>query len=127
MIVATMACGHRVQISGIDVPACPQCGEMRVARVKAPPPKFRGVVLGPCAEYVELPGRHEAFLSRPSAPEEPGMLAASNQAITEFLEAHQAVGVPLYVVFPSDGGEGEVLPTVLTQELVAKALARAKR
>lgn len=48
-------------------------------------------------------------------------------AITEFLEAHQAVGVPLYVVFPSDGGEGEVLPTVLTQELVAKALARARR
>jgi thiol:disulfide interchange protein DsbD len=48
-------------------------------------------------------------------------------AITEFLEAHQAVGVPLYVVFPSDGGEGEVLPTVLTQELVANALARAKR
>jgi thiol:disulfide interchange protein DsbD len=48
-------------------------------------------------------------------------------AITQFLEAHQAVGVPLYVVFPGDGGEGEVLPTVLTQELVAKALARAKR
>ncbi|HEX7802587.1 MAG TPA: protein-disulfide reductase DsbD [Pseudoxanthomonas sp.] len=48
-------------------------------------------------------------------------------AITEFLEAHHAVGVPLYVVFPSDGGEGEVLPTVLTQELVAKALARARR
>lgn len=48
-------------------------------------------------------------------------------AITEFLEAHQAVGVPLYVVFPSDGGEGEVLPTVLTQDRVAAALARAKR
>lgn len=48
-------------------------------------------------------------------------------AITEFLEAHQAVGVPLYVVFPSDGGEGEVLPTVLTQNRVAEALARAKR
>jgi thiol:disulfide interchange protein len=48
-------------------------------------------------------------------------------AITEFLEAHQAVGVPLYVVFPSDGGEGEVLPTVLTQKRVAEALARAKR
>lgn len=48
-------------------------------------------------------------------------------AITEFLEAHQAVGVPLYVVFPSDGGEGEVLPTVLTQDRVAEALARAKR
>ncbi|NDK37837.1 cytochrome C biogenesis protein [Pseudoxanthomonas gei] len=48
-------------------------------------------------------------------------------AITAFLEAHQAVGVPLYVVFPGDGGEGEVLPTVLTQDLVSKALARAKR
>ncbi|KQW02342.1 hypothetical protein [Rhizobacter sp. Root1221] len=43
-------------------------------------------VVRPRAEYIELPGRHEAFLSRPSAPEEPGMLAASNQAITEFLE-----------------------------------------
>lgn len=48
-------------------------------------------------------------------------------AITAFLEAHQAVGVPLYVVFPSDGGEGEVLPTVLTQDRVAAALARARR
>lgn len=47
--------------------------------------------------------------------------------ITEFLEAHHAVGVPLYVVFPSDGGEGEVLPTVLTQAGVAQALARARR
>ena len=48
-------------------------------------------------------------------------------AISEFLEAHKAVGVPLYVVFPSDGGEGEVLPTVLTQQIVADALARARR
>ncbi|MEO8365657.1 MAG: protein-disulfide reductase DsbD [Pseudoxanthomonas sp.] len=48
-------------------------------------------------------------------------------AIGEFLEAHKAVGVPLYVVFPSDGGEGEVLPTVLTQNMVAEALARARR
>lgn len=48
-------------------------------------------------------------------------------AISEFLEGHKAVGVPLYVVFPSDGGEGEVLPTVLTQNRVAEALARARR
>ena len=48
-------------------------------------------------------------------------------AITAFLEQHNAVGVPLYVVFPNDGGEGEVLPTVLTQDVVADALARAKR
>jgi thiol:disulfide interchange protein DsbD len=48
-------------------------------------------------------------------------------AITAFLEQHNAVGVPLYVVFPNDGGEGEVLPTVLTQDIVANALARAQR
>ncbi len=48
-------------------------------------------------------------------------------AITAFLEAHQAVGVPLYVVFPSKGGEGEVLPTVLTRKIVVEALARAQR
>ena len=47
--------------------------------------------------------------------------------ITEFLEAHHAVGVPLYVVFPSNGGDGEVLPTVLTQAGVAQALTRARR
>ena len=48
-------------------------------------------------------------------------------AISEFLEAHHAVGVPLYVVFPSDGDAGEVLPTVLTQNMVAEALVRARR
>jgi thiol:disulfide interchange protein len=47
--------------------------------------------------------------------------------ITAFLEAHGAVGVPLYVVFPRDGGAGEVLPTVLTQAIVDDALARAAR
>ncbi|MFC7301987.1 protein-disulfide reductase DsbD family protein [Cognatiluteimonas weifangensis] len=45
--------------------------------------------------------------------------------ITAFLEAHRAVGVPLYVVFPRDGGAGEVLPTVLTSRLVEDALRRA--
>ena len=44
---------------------------------------------------------------------------------TRFLEEHGAVGVPLYVVFPRDGGEGEVLPTVLTQAMVDAAFARA--
>lgn len=57
MIVATMVCGHRVKIDGIAVPCCPKCGESRVARVSAPPPRFRGVVLGPCAEYVDLPAK----------------------------------------------------------------------
>jgi thiol:disulfide interchange protein len=47
--------------------------------------------------------------------------------ITRFLEQHGAVGVPLYVVFPRGGGEGDVLPTVLTQAAVDEALARAAR
>jgi thiol:disulfide interchange protein len=48
-------------------------------------------------------------------------------AITRFLEQHGAVGVPLYVVFAPDVEHGDVLPTVLTQGLVADALARAAR
>ena len=47
--------------------------------------------------------------------------------ITAYLEQHGAVGVPLYVVYPRNGGEGEVLPTVLTQSMIENALARAAR
>jgi thiol:disulfide interchange protein DsbD len=46
-------------------------------------------------------------------------------AITAFLESHQAVGVPLYVVYPRGGGEPAVLPTLLTQSIVDEALAKA--
>jgi len=45
--------------------------------------------------------------------------------ITAFLTRYKAVGVPLYVVFPRSGGEGEVLPTVLTPQMVKDALQRA--
>ena len=43
-------------------------------------------------------------------------------AITAFLEAHGAVGVPLYVVYPRGGGEGRILPTLLTAGMVEDAL-----
>jgi thiol:disulfide interchange protein len=46
--------------------------------------------------------------------------------ITRFLEAHGAVGVPLYVVF-GPSGEGIVLPTVLTQGAVDDAFEQAAR
>jgi thiol:disulfide interchange protein len=46
-------------------------------------------------------------------------------AITAYLQRYRAVGVPLYVLYPRGGGEGEVLPTVLTPELVRRALQRA--
>lgn len=48
-------------------------------------------------------------------------------AITAFLESHNAVGVPLYVVYPANGGEPRVLPTILTLGGVLGAIAEAGR
>ncbi len=48
-------------------------------------------------------------------------------AITAYLQRYRAVGVPLYVVYPRGGGEGRVLPTVLSPELVSDALADAAK
>jgi thiol:disulfide interchange protein DsbD len=50
-----------------------------------------------------------------------------DQPITDFLAAHHAVGIPLYVVYPRGGGEGEVLPNILTQSIVDDALQRASK
>jgi thiol:disulfide interchange protein DsbD len=47
--------------------------------------------------------------------------------IAAFLAAHHWPGVPLYVVYPASGGEGEVLPTLLTQGIVDDALQRATK
>jgi len=44
--------------------------------------------------------------------------------IGAFLEAHGAVGVPLYVVYPAGGGDGVVLPALLSDAIVVDALAR---
>jgi thiol:disulfide interchange protein DsbD len=46
-------------------------------------------------------------------------------AITAFLQRFKAVGVPLYVVFPANGGTPRVLPALLTQATVEEALAWA--
>jgi thiol:disulfide interchange protein DsbD len=43
-------------------------------------------------------------------------------AITAFLQRFNAVGVPLYVVFPANGGTPRVLPALLTQGTVEDAL-----
>ena len=45
--------------------------------------------------------------------------------ISEFLQQHNAVGVPLYVVYPAGGGEGEVLPALLSDDVAIGALRRA--
>ncbi|GIX32313.1 MAG: cytochrome c biogenesis protein [Lysobacterales bacterium] len=47
-------------------------------------------------------------------------------AITAFLEAHGAVGVPLYVVFPPGEGPGRKLPVLLTETIVREALLAAR-
>jgi thiol:disulfide interchange protein DsbD len=47
-------------------------------------------------------------------------------ALTAFLQSHDAVGVPLYVVYPRRGPP-RVLPTILTRDLVADALREAAR
>jgi thiol:disulfide interchange protein len=47
--------------------------------------------------------------------------------VAAFLDRYHAVGVPLYVVFPRDGGEGRSLPTLLTSEIVRAAIEGAVR
>ncbi|HEX7369764.1 MAG TPA: protein-disulfide reductase DsbD [Rhodanobacteraceae bacterium] len=46
-------------------------------------------------------------------------------AIGAYLKQFHSPGVPLYVVYPRDGGAGHVLPTVLTASLVHDALESA--
>lgn len=48
-------------------------------------------------------------------------------AITAYLQRHRAVGVPLYVVYPRGGGDGRILPTLLTAGMVEDALREAAR
>jgi len=47
-----------------------------------------------------------------------------NTAITDYLAEFDRNGVPLYVVYPRNGGEPRVLPQILTPGLVVQALER---
>ena len=54
-IVVTFTCGHRTDVGLNDAaPVCRVCGETRVARSSAPPPRFRGACSGPYAETAHL-------------------------------------------------------------------------
>jgi thiol:disulfide interchange protein DsbD len=46
-------------------------------------------------------------------------------AITDYLSQFGRTGVPLYVLYPRGGGAPEVLPQLLTPDLVDAALRRA--
>jgi thiol:disulfide interchange protein len=50
-----------------------------------------------------------------------------DEAITAFLKEHKAVGVPLYVMFPKNGGSGEKLPQILSSSIMQQSLQRADK
>lgn len=50
-----------------------------------------------------------------------------NPDITAFLQRWHSPGVPVYVVFPKDGGRGHKLPSVLTLGIVRTAIEEAAR
>jgi len=67
----------------------------------------------------------EGLLDRADAVYMKGDWTNVDPQITAFLQDHGAVGVPLYVVFHGDQTPGQVLPTVLTNAIVAAALPAA--
>ena len=46
-------------------------------------------------------------------------------AISAFLDQYQAPGVPLYVIYPGNGGPGRKLPQILSQPMMREALEAA--
>jgi thiol:disulfide interchange protein/DsbC/DsbD-like thiol-disulfide interchange protein len=50
-----------------------------------------------------------------------------NETIAELIYEHGQAGVPLYLLYPADGGPAQVLPTVLTTDGLVRALDRASR
>ena len=55
-ITVRFTCGHAASLGLTQTvdPVCPTCGESRVARTSAPPPRFRGACSGPYAQSVVL-------------------------------------------------------------------------
>lgn len=45
--------------------------------------------------------------------------------IAQTLRAHGSAGVPMYLVYPADGGTPDKLPPVLTEDIMIRAIARA--
>jgi thiol:disulfide interchange protein DsbD len=72
------------------------------------------------------PGFRQA-LSQANAVYMIGDYTNVDPAISAFLRRYGAVGVPLYVVYPRTGGEGRVLPTLLTPGMAESAIQEAAR
>jgi thiol:disulfide interchange protein DsbD len=69
----------------------------------------------------------KALLKRTGTVYMKGDWTNEEPAISSFLQEYRSPGVPLYVVFPKDGGAGRKLPTVLTFSLMEQALAQAAK
>lgn len=56
VITVRFGCGHEGHVSetASSVPVCEQCGDKRVSRTKARPPRFVGACSGPYAESKNL-------------------------------------------------------------------------
>ncbi|RDS80664.1 protein-disulfide reductase DsbD family protein [Dyella psychrodurans] len=79
-------------------------------------------------EHAVLDGEtFQALLKRTGAVYMKGDWTDVNPTISTFLQQYHSPGVPLYVVFPKDGGPGKQLPTVLTSSLVEQALTEAAK
>ena len=68
-----------------------------------------------------------ALLQRTGAVYMKGDWTDVNPSISAFLQQYHSPGVPLYVVFPKNGGPGKQLSTVLTSSMVEQALTEAAR
>ncbi|MGN6328045.1 MAG: protein-disulfide reductase DsbD family protein [Rhodanobacter sp.] len=68
-----------------------------------------------------------ALLQRTGAVYMKGDWTDVNPVISAFLQQYNSPGVPLYVVFPGNGGPGRQLSTVLTPSMVEQALTEAAR
>jgi thiol:disulfide interchange protein DsbD len=68
-----------------------------------------------------------ALLQRTGAVYMKGDWTDVNPVISAFLQQYNSPGVPLYMVFPNDGGPGRQLSTVLTSSMVEQALTEAAK
>ena len=67
----------------------------------------------------------KALLARTGAVYMVGDWTNEDPEISAFLDEYHSPGVPLYVVFPADGGPGRRLPQVLSQATMQQALEAA--
>jgi thiol:disulfide interchange protein len=72
-------------------------------------------------------GAFRDLLKRTGAVYMKGDWTDVNPTISAFLQQYHSPGVPLYVVFPTHGGPGKQLSTVLTTSIVERALTEAAR